>query len=486
MPATADIGLIGLAVMGENLVLNIESRGFTVAVYNRTKEKVDAFVNGRGSGKKIVGTHDYKELVASLKRPRKIMIMVKAGAPVDDVINDLVPLLERGDILIDGGNTHFPDTTRRARALKEKGILYVGTGVSGGEEGALKGPSIMPGGDPEAWPAVKPIFQAIAAKVDGDVPCCDWVGPEGAGHFVKMVHNGIEYGDMQLIGESYWLMKGLLGLEPPQLHDVFARWNTGPLDSYLIEITRDIFAFTDPETGQPLVDLILDKAGQKGTGKWTVSTALDLGVPLTLIGEAVFARCLSAQKDERVEAAKLLDGPKPATYAGDPKALVDDIEMALYASKIVSYAQGYALMDAMTAESKWPINKGGVALMWRGGCIIRSAFLGKIKEAYDRDPNLTNLMLDPFFQAELKRAQAGWRRVVAAAATSGVPAPAMASALAYYDGYRSANLPANLLQAQRDYFGAHTFERIDRKRGDFSHANWTGHGGTTASSTYNV
>jgi 6-phosphogluconate dehydrogenase len=485
MPATADIGLIGLAVMGENLVLNIESHGFTVAVFNRTREKVDAFLQGRGAGKKIVGTHDYKELVASLKRPRKIMIMVKAGAPVDDVIADLVPLLEPGDILIDGGNSLFTDTTRRARALKDKGILYIGTGVSGGEEGALKGPSIMPGGDAEAWPAVKPILQAIAAKVDGNVPCCDWVGPEGAGHFVKMVHNGIEYGDMQLIGESYWLMKNLLGLEPPALHDVFARWNTGPLDSYLIEITADIFGFTDPDTGLPMVDLILDRAGQKGTGKWTVSTALDLGVPLTLIGEAVFARCLSAQKEEREHAATLLTGPD-APYSGDSAALVNDIEMALYASKIVSYAQGYALMDAMTAESKWPINKGGVALMWRGGCIIRSAFLGKIKDAYDRDPNLTNLMLDPFFIAELTRAQPGWRRVVAAAAAHGVPLPAMSSALAYYDGYRSANLPANLLQAQRDYFGAHTYERVDRKRGEFFHSNWTGHGGTTASSTYNV
>lgn len=482
---TADIGLIGLAVMGENLILNMESHGFTVAVFNRTTSKVDDFVNGRGKGKKIVGTHSYKDLVAALKRPRKIMIMVKAGQAVDDVIEDLVPLLEPGDILIDGGNSHFPDSTRRTRALKEKGLLYIGTGVSGGEEGALKGPSIMPGGNAEAWPHVKPIFQAIAAKVDGNVPCCDWVGPEGAGHFVKMVHNGIEYGDMQLIGEAYWLMKQLLGLDATALHDVFTRWNSGPLDSYLIEITSHIFGYRDPETGRPMVDLILDKAGQKGTGKWTVTSALELGVPLTLIAEAVFARCLSAQKDERVEAAKVLKGPSPR-FDGDAQSFVGDIEMALYASKIVSYAQGYALMDAMTADSGWPINKGGVALMWRGGCIIRSAFLGKIKEAYDRNPVLTNLMLDPYFQAELERAQAGWRRVCAAAVSQGIPVPAMSSALAYFDGYRSADLPANLLQAQRDYFGAHTYERVDKPRKQYFHSNWTGHGGTTASSTYNV
>lgn len=483
--AKADIGLVGLAVMGENLVLNMESKGFTVAVFNRTTSKVDDFVNGRAKGKKIVGTHSYQELIGELAKPRKVMIMVKAGQPVDDVIDDILPYLDKGDIVIDGGNSHFPDSTRRTQALAAKGIHFIGTGVSGGEEGALKGPSIMPGGDPAAWPAVKPIFQAIAAKVEGGVPCCDWVGPEGAGHFVKMVHNGIEYGDMQLIGEAYWLLKNLLGMEPRALHDVFSRWNKGPLDSYLIEITADIFGFKDPETGKPMVDLILDKAGQKGTGKWTVSTALDLGVPLTLIGEAVFARCLSARKDERVQAAGLLKGPKPK-FEGDAKQLVDDVEMALYASKIVSYAQGYALMDAMTAESKWPINKGGVALMWRGGCIIRSAFLGKIKEAYDRNPNLTNLMLDPFFISELGRAQGGWRRVCALAVTNGIPVPAISAALAYLDGYRSANLPANLLQAQRDYFGAHNYERTDRPRGVNFHSNWTGHGGTTASSSYNV
>jgi 6-phosphogluconate dehydrogenase len=486
MPAaTADIGLIGLAVMGENLVLNMESHGFTVAVFNRTTQRVDDFVNGRGAGKAIIGTHSLPELVATLRRPRKVMIMVKAGAAVDDVIAQLVPLLEPGDILIDGGNSHFPDSTRRTRDLAAKGLLYIGTGVSGGEEGALKGPSIMPGGNPDAWPHLKPIFQAIAAKVEDGSPCCDWVGPEGAGHFVKMVHNGIEYGDMQLIGEAYWLMKQLLGMNAQALHEVFARWNRGPLDSYLIEITADILAFRDPETGEPMVDRILDKAGQKGTGKWTVTSALDLGVPLTLIAEAVFARCLSAQKDERVAASSILKGPRPV-FTGDPQGLVDDIEMALYASKIVSYAQGFALMDAMAAESGWTINKGGVALMWRGGCIIRSAFLGKIKEAFTRNPALTNLMLDPYFKTELERALPGWRRVASQAVLQGIPAPAMTSALAYFDGYRSASLPANLLQAQRDYFGAHTYERTDRPRGQFFHSNWTGHGGTTASTTYNV
>ncbi|MBX6313754.1 MAG: decarboxylating NADP(+)-dependent phosphogluconate dehydrogenase [Isosphaeraceae bacterium] len=481
----ADIGLIGLAVMGENLVLNMESHGFTVAVYNRTTSRVDDFLNGRAKGKKIIGCHSVKELVASLKRPRKVMIMVKAGAPVDAVIDEVAPLLEPGDILIDGGNSHYPDSTRRTRALKEKGLLFIGTGVSGGEEGALRGPSIMPGGNPEAWPHVKPIFQAIAAKVDDGTPCCDWVGPEGAGHFVKMVHNGIEYGDLQLIGEAYHLMKTLLGMEAGALHEVFARWNTGPLDSYLIEITRDIFGYIDKETGKPMVDLILDAAGQKGTGKWTVSSALDLGVPLTLIGEAVFARCLSAQKDERVAASKVLPGPKPE-FDGNAQTFVDDIEMALYASKIISYAQGYALMNAMAKESGWQINNGGVALMWRGGCIIRSVFLGKIKEAFDRNPELTNLLLDPYFKTEIERALPGWRRVVATAVSQGIPVPAMASALAYYDGYRCERLPANLLQAQRDYFGAHTYERIDRPRGQFFHTNWTGRGGTTASTTYNV
>ncbi len=484
-PRSADIGLIGLAVMGENLVLNMESHGFTVAVFNRTTSKVDAFVGGRAKGKRIVGTHSVPELVASLERPRKIMIMVKAGPPVDDVINEVAPLLEPGDILIDGGNSEYNDSTRRTRELKAKGLLFIGTGVSGGEEGALKGPSIMPGGNPEAWPHVKPIFQAIAAKVADGTPCCDWVGPEGAGHYVKMVHNGIEYGDMQLICEAYHVMRELLGMEPDEIHEVFARWNQGKLDSYLIEITRDILAFKDPESGRPMIDLILDAAGQKGTGKWTVISASNLGVPLTLIAEAVFARCLSAQKDERVAAAKVLEGPaRPAGL--DRRATIEALEQALYASKLMSYAQGFALMDAMARESKWEINKGGVALMWRGGCIIRSVFLGKIKEAFDRDPQLANLLLDPYFREEVDRCQAGWRRACSAAIAGGIPLPAMTSALAYYDGYRSERLPANLLQAQRDYFGAHTYERVDRPRGQFFHTNWTGRGGTTASSSYNV
>jgi len=485
MPASADIGLIGLAVMGENLVLNMESHGFTVAVFNRTTSKVDDFVNGRGKGKKIVGAHSVKELVAALKKPRKVMIMVKAGPAVDQVIEEVAPLLEPGDILIDGGNTHYPDTTRRTRDLKTRSLLFIGTGVSGGEEGALLGPSIMPGGDPAAWPSIKPIFQAIAAKVDGGTPCCDWVGPEGAGHFVKMVHNGIEYGDMQLICESYHLLSSLLGLNNDQLHDVFARWNKGALDSYLIEITRDIFAYHDKETGKPMVDLILDAAGQKGTGKWTVEAALDVGTSLTLIAEAVFARILSAQKEERVAASKVLNGPTVA-FKGDRDGFINDVEMALYASKIMSYAQGYALMNGIARETGWTINNGGVALMWRGGCIIRSVFLGKIKEAFDRDPKLTNLLLDPYFAGEIAKAQAGWRRAVAAGVSNGIPLPTMSAALSYFDGYRSGRLPANLLQAMRDYFGAHTYERVDKPRGQFFHTNWTGRGGTTASTTYNV
>src|SRR5262249_7852823 len=396
--ATADIGLIGLAVMGENLVLNMESHGYPVAVFNRTLARVDAFLAGRAKGKRIVGCHTVKELVAALKRPRKVMIMVKAGPAVDQVIEEIAPLLEPGDILIDGGNTHYPDTTRRTRDLKSRGLLFIGTGVSGGEEGALLGPSIMPGGNSEAWPHVKPIFQAIAARAPDGSPCCDWVGDEGAGHYVKMVHNGIEYGDMQLIGEAYHLLSGLAGLGADALHEVFARWNKGHLDSYLIEITRDIFGYRDPETGKPLVDLILDAAGQKGTGKWMVASATELGIPLTLITEAVFARCLSAQKDERVAAAKVLGGPAPR-FTGDKKAFIDDVEMALYASKIISYAQGFALLNGMAKESGWTINNGAAALMWRGGCIIRSVFLGKIKEAFDRNPKLTNLLVDPYFAA---------------------------------------------------------------------------------------
>ncbi|MBL8864139.1 MAG: decarboxylating NADP(+)-dependent phosphogluconate dehydrogenase [Planctomycetia bacterium] len=485
MSATADIGLIGLAVMGENLVLNMESRGYTCAVFNRSTEKVDAFVNGRGKGKKFVGAHSLKDFAASLKRPRKVMMMVKAGQAVDDTIASVVPFLEPGDILIDGGNTHFPDTSRRMKALKEKGILFVGSGVSGGEEGALKGPSIMPGGAAEAWPAVKPIFQAIAAKVDGDVPCCDWVGPEGAGHFVKMVHNGIEYGDMQLICESYHLLKSVAGLSNDELGEVFSTWNKGKLDSFLIEITADIFKYKDPETGKHLVDLILDKAGQKGTGKWTVDSATDNGSPLTLISEAVFARCLSSQKDQRVEAAKVLSGPTPKVVA-DKKAFIAAVENALYASKLVSYAQGYDLMTAQAKALGWELNNGSIALMWRGGCIIRSRFLGNIKEAFDRNPKLVNLLVDPYFAKEIQAAQDGWRTAVAAGVMNGIPLPTMTSALSYFDGYRTASLPANLLQAQRDYFGAHTYERTDKPRGEFFHTNWTGRGGTTTSKAYNV
>ncbi len=483
--ATADIGLVGLAVMGENLVLNMESRGFTVAVYNRTVAKVDAFINGRGKGKKFVGAHSAEEFVKSIKRPRKIVMLVKAGQAVDDTIDHVAPYLEAGDILIDGGNTHFPDTTRRMKAANAKGLLYVGSGVSGGEEGALKGPSIMPGGDAKAWPEIKPIFQAIAAKVDGDVPCCDWVGPEGSGHFVKMVHNGIEYGDMQLICESYQLMKDLIGAKPPELKDIYTKWNKGVLDSYLIQITSEIFGYDDPETKQPMVDLILDKAGQKGTGKWTVDNATENGIPLTLISEAVFARCLSAQKDQRMAAEKILKGPSEK-YAGDKAKFIDDVEQALYGSKLVSYAQGYDLMRAQAKAAGWELNNGGIALMWRGGCIIRSAFLGKIKEAFDRNPKLENLLVDPYFAGEIQKAQAGWRRVIAAGALHGVPMPAMTSALSYFDGFRTGRLPANLLQAQRDYFGAHTYERTDKPRGEFFHTNWTGRGGTTASTTYNV
>jgi 6-phosphogluconate dehydrogenase len=480
----ADIGLIGLAVMGENLVLNIESRGFTVAVQNRTYDKVVSFVEGRARGKKIIATKSLQDLVGSLKTPRRIMIMVKAGKPVDDLIDQLAPLLDKGDIIIDGGNTHFPDSIRRTKDLEAKGLLYIGTGVSGGEEGALKGPSIMPGGSPAAWPHVKPIFQSIAAKVADGTPCCDWVGSDGAGHFVKMVHNGIEYGDMQLICESYQIMKELLGMSADEMHQVFAEWNKGDLDSYLIEITRDILAFKD-EDGKPIVDKILDTAGQKGTGKWTSVTALDEGIPLTLISEAVYARCLSAMKEQRVEASKLLNGPKPS-FTGDRKAFIHDLSRALYASKIVSYAQGYELMRSAAGEFKWDLNYGGIALLWRGGCIIRSAFLGKIKEAYDKNPKLSNLLLDPYFRELIDSSQASWRRVVAAAITNGIWIPATTTALNYFDGFRNARLPANLLQAQRDFFGAHQYERIDQPRGKFFHTNWTGRGGTTASTAYVV
>ncbi|MCL6589267.1 MAG: decarboxylating NADP(+)-dependent phosphogluconate dehydrogenase [Firmicutes bacterium] len=480
----ADLGLVGLAVMGENLVMNMESKGFTVAVYNRTVEKVTDFIKGRAKGKKIIGAMSLKELAGSLKKPRKVMLMVKAGKPVDDFIDQLIPCLEQGDIIIDGGNSHFSDTIRRTQYVESKGLLYIGTGVSGGEEGALLGPSIMPGGSPAAWPHVKPIFQAIAAKVAGGSPCCDWVGEDGAGHFVKMVHNGIEYGDMQLICEAYQLMRDLLGMTADEMSLAFKEWNEGDLNSYLIEITRDILAVKDAD-GKPLVDKILDTAGQKGTGKWTGIAALEEGVPLTLIGESVFARCLSAMKEERVAASKVLAGPKPE-FKGGKKAFIEDIRQALYASKIVSYAQGYTLMQAAAKTYGWNLNYGGIALMWRGGCIIRSVFLGKIKEAFDRNPGLSNLLLDPFFKEKIIAAQDSWRRVCAAALTNGIPVPAFTSALCYFDGYRAEKLPANLLQAQRDYFGAHTYERTDKPRGEFFHTNWTGRGGNTASSTYTV
>ena len=480
----SDIGLVGLAVMGENLVMNMESKGFTVSVYNRTVSKVDNFINGRAKGKNIVGAHSLEELVSQLEKPRKVMMMVKAGAAVDSFIDQLIPLLEEGDVIIDGGNSHFPDTIRRTEYVESKGLLYIGTGVSGGEEGALKGPSLMPGGSAAAWPLVKPIFQAICAKVEDGAPCCEWVGQGGAGHFVKMVHNGIEYGDMQLICEAYQLMKDLLGMTPDEMHEVFAEWNRGELDSYLIEITRDILAYKD-EDGAPIVDKILDTAGQKGTGKWTAVAALDEGVALTLIGEAVFSRCLSAVKEERLAASKVLGGPAKK-FEGDKKEMLESIRKALFASKIVSYAQGYALMRTAAATYGWELNYGDIALMWRGGCIIRSVFLGDIKKAFEKQPDLANLMLDDYFKAQLDAAQDGWRQVCAAAMLHGVPVPAMSAALSYYDGYRCERLPANLLQAQRDYFGAHTYERVDQPRGQFFHTNWTGEGGDTAATNYSV
>ncbi|MBN1977075.1 MAG: decarboxylating NADP(+)-dependent phosphogluconate dehydrogenase [Anaerolineae bacterium] len=488
--AQADIGLIGLAVMGQNLVLNMEDHGFTVAVYNRTLSKVDDFINGSAKGRNIIGAHSIEELVGALKKPRRVMMLVKAGQPVDDFIDLLIPHLEAGDIIIDGGNSNYNDTIRRTAYVESKGLLYIGTGVSGGEEGARHGPSIMPGGSTDAWPHVKPIFQAVAAKVEGgtdgspSAPCCDWVGENGAGHYVKMTHNGIEYGDMQLICEAYYLMKEALGMSNEEMHGTFAEWNRGKLDSYLIEITRDILGFRD-EGGKYVIDLILDTAGQKGTGKWTGISALDMGIPLTLIVEAVFARCLSALKDERVVASKVLSGPS-LTFDGDRQAFIQDIHDALYASKIMSYTQGYMLMQAAAAEYGWNLNLGGIALMWRGGCIIRSAFLGKIKEAFDKKPDLNNLLLDDYFRAEVEAAQPGWRRVIAKAVEMGVPVPAISSALAFYDGYRRERLPANLLQAQRDYFGAHTYERIDRPRKEFFHTDWTGSGGDVTSTTYNA
>ncbi|MDD3411557.1 MAG: decarboxylating NADP(+)-dependent phosphogluconate dehydrogenase [Eubacteriales bacterium] len=479
----ADFGLVGLGVMGENLDMNLASKGFTVAVYDREPDVLARFMNGRAKGKSIVGCESVQALCSALTKPRRILMMIRAGAPVDGLIAQLLPHLEPGDVLIDGGNTHYPDTARRMAECGQAGVLYVGMGVSGGEEGALKGPSLMPGGSPAAWPLVKPVLQAICAHVDGQ-PCCDWIGEGGAGHFVKMVHNGIEYGDMQLICEAYQLLRDGLGLTPHEMSDVFARWNEGALDSYLIQITRDILRFDDAD-GQPLVDKILDAAGQKGTGKWTAIEALNEGVPLTLISEAVSARSLSAMKDERVAAARVLSGPAPLPVS-DREAFIEDVRQALYASKIVSYAQGYQLMHAAARTYGWNLNYGGIALMWRGGCIIRSAFLGRIREAFTRDPALENLMLDPFFAAQLQAAQAGWRRTCAHALLSGVPAPAFTAALSYFDGCRCARLPANLLQAQRDYFGAHTYERVDAPRGEHFHTNWTGAGGSTSSEVYNA
>jgi 6-phosphogluconate dehydrogenase len=485
MDPQGDIALIGLAVMGQNLILNMNDHGFTVVAYNRTVEKVDEFLAKEAKGTKVQGAHSIAEMVKKLKRPRRVMMLVKAGQPVDDFIQQIVPHLEKGDIIIDGGNSLYQDTARRAKEVEAKGLLYIGTGVSGGEEGARRGPSIMPGGSPAAWPHVKPIFQGVAAKVEGGAPCCDWVGEGGAGHYVKMVHNGIEYGDMQLICEAYQLLRDGLGMSADEMHQVFADWNTGVLDSYLIEITRDILAFKEKDR-TPLVDRILDTAGQKGTGKWTVIDSAELGIPITLIAEAVYSRCVSALKEERVAAAKVLKAAGTNNYFGERKAFIDAIRDALYASKIISYAQGYMLMRAAAKQYGWNLNYGGIALMWRGGCIIRSAFLGKIKEAFDKNPNLSNLLLDPYFTGEIDRCQPAWRKVIATAVMAGIPVPAFSTALAFFDGYRTANLPANLLQAQRDYFGAHTYERTDRPRGEFHHTNWTGRGGDTASSTYNV
>ncbi len=483
--ASCDIGLIGLAVMGQNLVLNMNDHGFKVAVFNRTVSKVDDFLANEATGTHVVGAHTIEEFISLLKRPRRVMLMVKAGDTVDQMIEHVLPYLEPGDIVIDGGNSLFTDSNRRTKDLAAKGILFIGTGVSGGEEGARFGPSIMPGGNPEAWPHVKQIFQSIAAKVDDGTPCCDWVGDAGAGHFVKMVHNGIEYGDMQLICEAYDILKHALNVTPDELSAIFAEWNKGELDSFLIEISSQIFAKKD-EDGTPLVDNILDTAGQKGTGKWTVVSALDLGMPVTLIGESVFARCLSAIKEERVAASKILQGPSGAAATADRADFIENVRRALYCSKIISYAQGYMLLREAAKEYGWRVNMGGIALMWRGGCIIRSRFLGKIKEAYDKQPDLHNLLFDSFFAGALNEYQASWRKAVVKAIALGVPTPAFSTALAFYDGYRTARLPANLLQAQRDFFGAHTYERVDKPRGQFFHTNWTGRGGRVSSTTYNV
>jgi 6-phosphogluconate dehydrogenase len=483
--ATCDIGLIGLAVMGQNLVLNMNDHGYKVAVFNRTVSKVDEFINNEAKGTEVVGAHSIEEMCKLLKSPRRVMIMVKAGEVVDQTIEQVLPYLDKGDIIIDGGNSLYTDSDRRTKDLASKGILFIGTGVSGGEEGARFGPSIMPGGNKEAWPHVKEILQAIAAKVEDGTPCCDWVGEGGAGHYVKMVHNGIEYGDMQLICEAYQLLKDGLGLTADEFAEVFNEWNKGELDSYLIEISAEIFAKKDDD-GQPMLDKILDTAGQKGTGKWTAISALDLGQPVTLIGESVFARCLSALKEERVAASKVLEGPKKAKTITEKKEFIEDVRRALYCSKMISYAQGYMLLRAAEKEMGWKLNMGGIALMWRGGCIIRSVFLGNIKAAYDKNPNLSNLLLDEFFSSALNKYGPSWRKCVIHAIEIGVPTPAFSTALAFYDGYRTERLPANLLQAQRDYFGAHTYERVDKPRGEFFHTNWTGRGGRVSSSTYNA
>jgi 6-phosphogluconate dehydrogenase len=482
---SCDIGLIGLAVMGQNLVLNMNDHGFKVCVFNRTTSKVDEFLAQEAKGTQVEGSHSIEEMCSKLKTPRRVMIMVKAGSVVDQTIDQIVPFLEKGDIIIDGGNSLFTDSERRTKDLAAKGLHFIGTGVSGGEEGARFGPSIMPGGDPAAWPAVKAIFQGIAAKVEDGTPCCDWVGEGGAGHYVKMVHNGIEYGDMQLIGEAYQLLKDTLKLSADELAEIFTEWNKGELDSYLIEITATIFAKKD-EDGTPIVDKILDTAGQKGTGKWTAISALDMGMPVTLIGESVFARCLSAIKDERVAASKVLNGPVCDAFTGDRKEFIENVRRALYCSKFISYAQGYMLLREAAKEYKWNLNMGGIALMWRGGCIIRSIFLNNIKAAYDKNPKLENLLQDEFFYTVLNNYQQSWRKALVAAVEMGIPTPAFSTALAFFDGYRSARLPANLLQAQRDFFGAHTYERIDKPRGEFFHTNWTGRGGRVSSSTYNA
>lgn len=484
MAANADIGLYGLAVMGQNLVLNMNDHGFTVAVSNRSTEKVDAFLENEAKGTKIQGYHSIPEMLAALKRPRKVMLLVMAGKPVDSTIEAMVPHLEPGDIIIDGGNSNYQDTNRRFQELKEKGIRFVGCGVSGGEEGARRGPSLMPGGDPEAWPHIKEIFQAVAAQTDSGEACCDWVGDEGAGHFVKMVHNGIEYGDMQLICEGYDLMRHGLGMNAEECGQTFASWNDGPMDSYLIEITKNILAYKD-EDGHPLVDKIRDTAGQKGTGKWTALSAMDQGIPLTLIGEAVFARFLSSLKEERVEAARRLGGDVKR-FEVDRNDFLQALEQALYAAKIISYTQGYMLFRAAAKNYGWNLNYGGIALMWREGCIIRSRFLGDIKAAFDKEPELENLLFAPFFKEAIAKALPGWRHVVSEAAKVGVAVPTLSSALSFYDGYRRDTLPANLLQAQRDYFGAHTYERLDREKGKFFHTDWTGEGGRVTSGAYNA